>query len=464
MLHRRDAMIRLGQVGLGAMTLPGLLQNEHALAARRREPVLHQTPGRAKSCVLIYLWGGPPQMDMWDPNPDAAEGIRSHFAPIQTVTPGISISEEMPLFAKYTDQTAIIRSVSHGSDAHEPSVYRTLTGDLNLSLRVPRNHRNRNDAPNIGSVISAFSDTRGLPAAVTIPRPIGHEGVTYSGTYAGFLGARHDPMEIAPAGESKSGATHSMELPKELSHSRLLARRGLLGVVEDQDKRFNTEESALGYDDFREQAFSMLSSPAAKEAFDINKEDDTTRDRYGRTEWGESILMARRLIEAGVRLVTISWMYIQKSGNVANIWDNHGPFEGLTGYGMLKAKYGLPTLDRGFAALMDDLSASGLLDETMVAMFGEFGRTPKINKNQGRDHWGACQSAVLAGGGITGGQVYGTTDRDSAYPTSKPVSPEDLLSTIYYGMGIAPESEIHDPLGRPHRVINGNPLTSLFGV
>jgi uncharacterized protein (DUF1501 family) len=131
---------------------------------------------------------------------------------------------------------------------------------------------------------------------------------------------------------------------------------------------------------------------------------------------------------------------------------------------MLKAKYGLPTLDRGFAALMDDLSASGLLDETMVAMFGEFGRTPKINKNQGRDHWGACQSAVLAGGGITGGQVYGTTDRDSAYPTSKPVSPEDLLSTIYYGMGIAPESEIHDPLGRPHRVINGNPLTSLFGV
>jgi len=462
MLHRRDAMIRLGQVGLGAMTLPGLLNVEQAQAAKRRQPVLHGTSGRAKSCVLIYLWGGPPQMDMWDPNPEAAEGIRSHFAPIQTVTPGISISEEMPLFAKYTDKTAIIRSVSHGSNAHEPSVYRTLTGGLNESLRVPRNHRNRNDSPNIGSVISAFSDSGGLPSAVTIPRPIGHEGVTYSGTYAGFLGARHDPMEIAPAGESKSGATHSMALPEELNHTRLLARRGLLNVIEEQDARLNADPAGQGYDEFREQAFSMLSSPAAKQAFDLGQETDATRDRYGRTEWGQSILMARRLIEAGVRLVTISWMYIQKSGNVANIWDNHGPFEGLTGYGMLKAKYGLPTLDRGFAALMDDLSNSGLLDETMVAMFGEFGRTPKINKNQGRDHWGACQSAVLAGGGISGGQVYGTTDRDSAYPTSKPVSPEDLLATIYHGMGIAPESEIYDAFGRPHRIVNGNPVTSLF--
>lgn len=462
MLHRRDAMIRLGQVGLGAMTLPTLLSVQQARAANRQPPVLHPSAGRARSCILIYLWGGPPQMDMWDPNPDAAEGIRSHFAPIQTVTPGISVSEEMPLFAKHTDRTAIIRSVTHGSNEHEPSVYRTLTGDINPSLRVPRNHRNRNDAPNIGSVVSAFSSTGGLPASVTIPRPIGHEGVTYSGTYAGFLGARHDPMEIAPAGESKSGATHSMTLPDELSQTRLLARRGLLNVIEEQDARLNADASGLSYDEYREQAFSMLASPAARKAFDLEQETAATRERYGQTEWGQSILMARRLIEAGVRLVTISWMYIQKSGNVANIWDNHGPFEGLTGYEMLKAKYGLPTLDRGVAALLDDLSASGLLDETMVAMFGEFGRTPKINKNQGRDHWGACQSAVLAGGGITGGQVYGTTDRDSAYPTSRPVSPEDLLATIYHGLGIAPESEIHDQFGRPHRIVNGNPLTSLF--
>lgn len=462
MLHRRDAMMRLGQLGLGALTLPQLLRHEQAQAATRRRPVLHASPGRAKSCILIYLWGGPPQMDMWDPNPLAAEGIRSHFAPINTVVPGIDISEELPLFSKYTDRTAIIRSLSHPSNNHEPSVYRTLTGDLNESLRVPRNHRNRNDAPNLGSVISAFSPNVGLPSAVTIPRPIGHEGVTYSGTHAGYLGARHDPLEIEAAGESQSGPTHSMQLQAELDNRRLLARRGLLSVVEEQDRRFETDPTGQGYNEFREQAFGMLSAAKAKDAFNLDLEDDSTRHRYGRTEWGESILMARRLVEAGVRLVTISWMYIQKSGNVANIWDNHGPFEGLTGYGMLKAKYGLPTLDRGFAALMDDLTESGLLDETLIAMYGEFGRTPKINKNQGRDHWGAVQSAVLAGGGIRGGQVYGTTDRDSAYPTSKPVSPEDMLATIYYAMGIAPESEIHDPLGRPHRVVAGNPLTSLF--
>lgn len=463
MLHRRDAMLRLGQLGLGALTLPQLLQFEKAQAAGGRQAVLHASPGRAKSCVLIYLWGGPPQMDMWDPNPLAAEGIRSHYAPINTVVPGIDISEELPLFAKYTDRTAIIRSLSHGSNDHEPSVYRSLTGDWKPNLRIPTNHRNRDDAPNLGSVISAFSPNLGMPTTVTIPRPIGHEGVTYSGTYAGYLGAKHDPFEIAAAGESQSGPTHSMQLQAELDQRRLLARRGLLAVVEDQDRRFETDPIGQGYNEFREQAFGMLSAAKAKAAFNLDLETDATRDRYGRNEWGESILMARRLVEAGVRLVTISWMYIQKSGNVANIWDNHGPFEGLTGYGMLKAQYGLPTLDRGFAALMDDLSNTGMLDETLIAMYGEFGRTPKINPHQGRDHWGAVQSGVLAGGGIKGGEVYGTTDRDSAYPTSKPVSPEDMLATIYYAMGIAPESEIIDPLGRPHRVVAGQPLTSLFG-
>ena len=455
-------MLRLGRLGLGALSLPALLQAEKLQAARRKPSTLRPSNGKAKSCILIYLWGGPPQMDMWDVNIHAAQGIRSHFKPINTVVPGIDIAEELPLFAKYTDKTAIIRSISHDSNNHEPSVYRTLTGDINRTLRVPRNARNRTDAPNLGSVVSSFTPPTGMPATVTIPRPIGHEGVTYSGTHAGFLGAMHDPMEIAAAGESKQGPTHSMSLAEELTATRLLARQGLLKTVEDQDRRFQTDGFANSYDDFREQAFSMLSSPVAKEAFNIQLENDATRDRYGRNEYGESILMARRLVEADVRLVTISWMYIQKSGNVANVWDNHGPFEGNTGYGMLKQHYCLPSLDRGFAALMDDLSASGLLDETLIAMYGEFGRTPKINKNQGRDHWGAVQSGVFAGGGIQGGQVYGSSDRDSAYPTSKPVSPEDLLATIYHALGISPESEIYDPLGRPHRAVEGLPLTSLF--
>ncbi len=462
MLHRRDAMLRLGQLGLGALTLPELLRAERVQAATRRQVVLHPSGGKAKSCILIYLWGGPPQMDMWDPNPHAAEGIRSHFQPIATKTPGIQVSEAMPLFARHTDKTAIIRTLSHDSNNHEPSVYRTLTGKTDPSLRVPKNNRTRSNFPNLQGIVSAFQPLGTMPAAVTIPRPIGHDGSTYAGTYAGFLGARHDPMEVAAAEETDEKPTHSMALPPELSATRLLARRGLLDVVERQDQRFLTEAKARSLDEFRAQAFSMLSSRKAKEAFDIEREEPRTRDRYGRNEWGEAILMARRLVEAGVRLVTISWMYIMKNGNVANVWDNHGPFEGLTGYGMLQAPYCLPSLELGFHALMEDLAASGLLDETLVAMFGEFGRTPKINKAQGRDHWGAVQSCVLAGGGIHGGQVYGTTDRDSAFPTSKPVSPEDLLATIYHALGIGPNSEIYDALGRPHRVVDGTPLLELF--
>ena len=460
-LHRRDAMVRLGQVGLGALTLPGLLDLERAAAGASRLEV-KRGGGKAKACILIYLWGGPPQMDMWDPNPDAPDGIRSHFKPIRTSVPGIQVSDQMPLFAKHVEQTAIIRSLSHESNAHEPSVYRTLTGRTNASLRVPRNDRTRRDAPTAGSVVSYFSSRTGMPSTVTIPRPIGHEGIIYAGTHAGFLGARYDPMETEAAGESKSTATHALTLPPDIDEARLRARNGLLKTVEDADSYLNSLQAARDLDGFQEQAFSMLSSPKAKRALNLDQESDQTRERYGRNEWGESILMARRLVEAGVRLVTISWMYIQKSGNVANVWDNHGPFEGKTGYEMLQAEYCLPSLDAGFAALMDDLSASGLLDETLVAMFGEFGRTPKINKSAGRDHWGACQSAVLAGGGIQGGQVYGTSDRDSAYPTSQPVSPEDMLATIYHAMGISAGLEMHDQLGRPHRVVDGKPLTALF--
>ena len=454
MIQRRDAMVRLGQLGLSAMTLPTLFQTEDTLGA--------STNQKARSCILIYLWGGPPQMDMWDPNPHAPDGVRSLFKPIATTIPGVQVSEKMPLFAKLANKTAIIRSVTHDSNTHEPSVYRTLTGRKNPSLRVPRNDRKRSDAPTVGSVVSYFRQRNGMPATVTIPRPIGHEGITYSGTYAGFLGGRHDPMEGAPAGESKSAATHPLSLRQDVNEARLLARHGLLKSIQNTEKRLQQLPTARDLTGYREQALNMICSPAAKKAFRIELESDKTRDRYGRNEWGEAILMARRLVEAGVRLVTISWMYIQKSGNVANIWDNHGPFEGKTGYQMLEAVYGLPTLDRGFAALMEDLESSGLLDETLVAMYGEFGRTPKINKATGRDHWGACQSAVLAGGGIRGGQVWGKSDRDSAYPTSDPVSPEDLLATIYHSMGISSHAEMRDQFGRPHRVVDGEPIRQLF--
>ena len=389
--------------------------------------------------------------------PNSPSAMRSHFQPIQTVTPGIEVCEHLPNFARHTDKLAIVRSLTHDSDNHEPSVYRTLTGRVNNTLVVPRNQRNRLDAPNLGSMVSTFSPPGVLPASVTIPRPIGHSGVTYSGTHAGWLGAAHDPMEIAAAaGGTTEKPTHTMSLPDDLSNTRLLARQGLVRTINQVERRYDQLAAARNIDLYRDQAVRMLTSTVAQNAFNLEKEDPKVRDRYGRNEWGESMLLARRLVEAGVRLVTISWMTVFANGVVSNVWDNHA------GTYMLTEPYCLKSLDPGFAALMDDLTDRGLLDDTLVAMYGEFGRTPLLNATQGRDHWGRVQSAILAGGGIRGGQVYGSSDKDAAYPASNPVSPEDMLATIYYSLGIDPDAELRDPLGRPHRVVDGTPITALF--
>jgi hypothetical protein len=459
MLHRRDAMIRLGQAGLGSLTLTSLLH------AEQQSPT---APAKAKSCILVYLWGGPPQQDMWDLKPDAPEGIRSEFKPINTVVPGIQICDQMPRIAAHTDKLAIIRSYTHPSNAHEVGVYHTLTGKINNTLAVPRNMRNRNDFPNTGAVVSYFSPPSTMPASVTIPRPIGHDGVIYTGTYAGFLGAQHDPMELKAPAEVNAPPPHSLELLEGMDASRLQARFGLLKSLEQYDRLVQKQgpgRAGQGLDQFRDQAFRMLMSSEARGAFELTREKEPLRDRYGRNEYGESFLLARRLVESGVRLVTIVWYYVCPDGNVANVWDNHGgtgSLGGVTGYQMLKEKYCLPPLDRAYSALLADLHDRRLLDETLVVMLGEFGRTPKINKAAGRDHWGACQSVVLAGGGVRGGQVYGSSDQHAAYPKTNPVAPEDVIATMYHALGIASDSLIHDRENRPHRISEGRPLVELF--
>jgi hypothetical protein len=456
MLHRRDAMLQLGQLGLGALTLPGLMALEKAQAAAAR---------KTRHCIYLFLWGGPPQHDHWDPKPEAPDGIRSAFAPIATRVPGIRISEAMPLLAQRMDRIALVRSLSHDSNVHEPSVYRMLTGRRDPTLVVPRNQRKRSDFPGVGSVVAHFSPAGALPATATVPRPIGHDGVTYAGTHAGFLGPRFDPLEMQPAKSSKEQAAHSVTLPGDVDATRLLARRGLLKTIEDHERRLQHARATEGLTGFQEQAFRMMASPAARRALQIDLEPPTVRDRYGRNEYGESFLLARRLVEAGVRLVTVTWMYIFPSGKVSNVWDNHagyGIHGAKTGHDLLKSPVCIPPLDRALSALLDDLSDRGLLDDTLVVAAGEFGRTPKINRDQGRDHWGACQSALLAGGGIRGGQVYGTSDPSAAYPKDDPVSPEDFLATIYHSLGIAADAEIRDRSGRPYRVVEGTPLTGMF--
>lgn len=456
MLHRRDAMIRLGQVGAGGLALPALLQ------AREQAPAARRT---ADHLIYVFLWGGPPQQDTWDMKPDAPAGIRSEFGVIDTATPGVRVCDQMPLFARHTGKVALIRSLTHPSNLHEPSVYRMFTGRRDETLVSPRNHRRRSDPPFFGSVLSSFAPPGPLPACVTIPRPVGHDGVTYAGTYAGFLGPKHDPLEQAAANKAGVPAAHPTVLPPEVAEARLAARHGLLALLERQDAALQATGGA-GLDPARDRAMRMIASPAVRRAFDLDREPPRVRDLYGRNEYGEGFLLARRLVETGVPVVSVIWMYVMPNGAVANVWDNHGGTGGLggiTGYAMLREKYCLPPLDRGLAALLGDLADRGMLDRTLVAVAGEFGRTPKINGNAGRDHWGPAQSVLLAGGGVRGGQVYGATDRIAAYPVDRPVSPEDYLATIYHAMGLPPDAEVRDREGRPHRVVDGTPVTALFG-
>ena len=455
-VSRRDAMLRLGRLGGAALSLPALLAAEQAGAATRRAP-------RAKSCILLYLWGGPAQQDMWDMKPDTPVGVRSEFQPIDTVTPGIQICEHMPRIARQTDKMAIVRSLTHASNDHVPSVYHTITGHVDPTLGgAPRQCR-RSDFPNLGSIVARYSPAGALPATVTIPRPIGHDGVVYAGTHAGFLGPQFDPLELKPPGEVNAPPAHNLDLPEGVSAQRLTSRFSLLAEIERGQRWLDAGgKPGAGFTLYRDQALRMLTSPEAKAAFDVEREPAAVRDRYGRNQYGESFLLARRLVEAGVRLVSVVWFYIEPSGNVMNVWDSHGN-ETMSGHGWLKRDFCLPPLDLAYSALLEDLSQRGLLDETLVAMFGEFGRTPKINRFGGREHWGPCQSAVFAGGGIRGGQVYGSSDAQAAWPRDHAVSPADVHATIYDALGIAQDAEIRDAQGRPYRICDGRPITALFG-
>ena len=469
MIHRRDAMIRLGQVGLGALTLPDLLGAERSARAA-------SSGGKARSCIFLFLWGGPPGQDLWDLKPDAPEGIRSPFRPIATSVPGVSFSDQIPRLAAHADKLAVVRSMTHKCTEHDRSVHHALSGrPLGTARTFPANDRRRDDFPFIGSVVSAFSRPGALPASLSLPGPIAHDGVVYAGTHAGFLGPRHDPMELGVIHRHTAGVAQAVSwesggaarLPEGVDLARMASRQGLLRRIEAESDRLQGAGASGGLGDFREQAFRMVSSPATKRAFELGREEPRLRDRYGRNEYGEGLLLARRLVEAGVRLVAVNWMYFNPVGKVFNVWDAHGGVGGLeggaTGYGMLKQDYCIPSLDRSLSALLDDLDGRGMLDETLVVAVGEFGRTPKVNAVQGRDHWPFCYSALLAGGGIRGGQVFGASDRHAAYVKDNPVAPEDLLATIYHALGLPADAEVRDLEGRPFRMTEGSPVLPLFG-
>ena len=405
---------------------------------------------------------------MWDMKPDAPQGIRSIFQPIRTVVPGFDICDQMPLMAQHTDKIALIRSMTHPSNVHEPSVYHTLTGKQNPTLISPRNLRRRTDFPNFGAVLSHFTPPSGLPAAVTIPRPIGHDGVTYAGTHAGWLGPRHDPMELRAAPTSNDAPTHALNLPADVSTSRLIARRGLLDILERGDRHVQANGAAefgnASLSGFHEQAYRMIASPSTSRAFNLELEPAQIRDRYGRNEYGESFLLARRMVEAGVRLVS------------ADLAVHHAEWPGGQRLGHARGQPGLGNVG-GFDCCVPItvcrrwIAPTPLCSRSAPARpagrdAGGDGRRIRPHaahqRHSGPRTLGAVLLRLLAGGGIRGGQVHGASDASGAYPRDNPVSPEDMLATIYDAMGIAPDALIHDREGRPIPICDGRPVSALF--
>jgi hypothetical protein len=411
--------------------------------------------GRAKSCILIFLWGGPSQLDTWDPKPDAPEGIRGPFRAIPTSVPGISISEHFPLLAEQVHRLAIIRSMSHDDAAHLSTAHRILTGHLAPTPNSDAAGPSSRDWPHLGAVVSKLRPTAGaLPSAVNMPWTVMHPaapGGKAPGQDAGWLGKAYDPFHVEGDPSHSGFHVEGLGLPQGIPRERLAHRRALLEqVASAADLAGNGPQS---WDGYQQRALDGLFSAEARGAFQIDREDPKLRDRYGRHIHGQCLLLARRLIEAGVGLVTVNW---HNDGHF--FWDTHG-----NNFNQLKGRL-MPPADQGFAALLADLGARGLLDETLVVWVGEFGRTPRINKaNSGREHWPHCYSAVLAGAGVRGGSVFGDSDRWAAYPASDPVSPEDLGATILHALGIDPATTVKDTLDRPLRINDGAPVLRLFG-
>ena len=458
-------MLHMGSAACGALALPRLLAAEQATPSTRSN----------KSCIFLFMWGGQPQQDMWDLKPEAPLGVRSPYRPIDTNVPGITLGEPLPQTARHADKLSIIRTLTHGATDHGVSVYHAMTGRAMIPPRTfPANARRRTDFPSIGSMFSYLGGKPSLPASFSIPRPVAHDGVYYSGTHAGFLGSTHDNVELGQVfnhvemGPRKDAAasTIPLALPDDVSMARLKARRGLLELLESEDRAVQSSAGTAAHKGIYEDAYRLIHSTTVKDALNLELESPAVRDRYGRNEYGESFLTARRLVEAGVRLVTVNWMFITPAAKVYNVWDAHGGLgdleHGATGYGMLNAHYCLPAFDRAFSALLEDLTQRGLLDDTLVACVGEFGRTPKINGNNGRDHWPFCYSGVLAGGGIQGGTTYGTSDNQAAYIKENPATPGDYLATVCQACGLDPAREIHDLEGRPFKICDGEPITALL--
>jgi Protein of unknown function (DUF1501) len=456
-LSRRE-VIRIGGLGLlgAGLNLTDLLR---AAATTTGSTPSASSFGRARSCILLFLMGGPPQHSTWDPKPDAPAEVRGDFGPIATTVPGLSISELLPRTALVADKLCILRAVSTGDNAHSSSGYYMLTGRPHQPMNFENaNPGPPNDGPGLGAVLRRISEAGGaLPPAVTLPHRIFNtDGSVWPGQDAGFLGRASDPWLLNAQLSLEGDTIQEITLPAEIDLGRLERRRHLL---DDLQRRLDAVDQGPSFGTFDEQAcqaFDLLGSSQARRSFRMEEEPQANRDRYGESPFGRGVLLARRLVEAGVRLVQVNWYRGPDEPPANPCWDSH-----VQESARLKEVL-VPPMDRAYSALLEDLDRRGLLGETLVVCMAEFGRTPRLDGNGGRNHWGSVFSVTLAGGGVRGGQVYGSSDRIGAYPTEGRVRPEDLSATIFHCLGYSPGTEYHDPLGRPHPISRGEVLHAIL--
>lgn len=456
---RRD-LLRVGGLGLLGLTLPRILQ----AAADGRS-----AGARARSVIFLYQFGGPSHVDTFDMKPGAPDGIRSKFGMIPTSVPEIEICEHLPETAKVMDKVTLVRTVYHTMKNHNSAAYYALTGrappldDIRLrdSLEL---------FPAYGSVVDRLEPNQnGLPTFVAYPYTM-RDGAVTPGQHASFLGKGHDPLLITEDPNSPNFRLPELSLPANLSVERLQNRRELQKLINRQSQgqtqgqtqaRAQAGDAAQGLDPFFEKTLSMLHSAELRQAFDLSAEPEALRDRYGRTTYGQGCLLARRLVESGVKFVNVYF-----SSNIGGQtttdggWDTHG-FNNTHMYPILKARH-LPLTDRTLPTLLNDLEERGLLETTLVVWMGEFGRTPKLNSQTSRDHWPQCYTVLLAGGGVKRGYVHGRSDRSGAVPDRDGVPVEDLAATIFALLGLDPQTEVHDNLNRPLPIAAGKPVAGVF--
>jgi len=456
---RRREWLRLGGLGALGISLSNLCRGSARAAQIQNDK--GASFGRARSCILLFLSGGPPQHETFDPKPDAPLEIRGTFRPISTNVPGLQFCETLPYTARQADRLAVIRSMTTDINSHSTSGAYMLTGYVPASKaeNVPAGPQ---DWPSIASVVGTLKPSQRSPlSSVVLPELIHNNGnIVWPGQNGGYMGPAWHPMVMKCDPTAVPMRIDGMSLTDGVTSVRLSERFDLLQQLDAHFRENAQNDAVAALDQMHHKAFDVLHSDASREAFELERETDTLRDNYGRHKFGQSVLLARRLVEAGVRLVQVNWPRASGDENMSNpLWDTHQNNASRVRDVLC------PQFDRTFATLLADLHSRGLLDETLVVVMAEFGRTPKINAAGGRDHWGSCFSVVLAGAGVGGGQIIGESDRLGAFPASRPVRPPDLAATIFHLLGLDPAAEFVDPVGRPRRLTdNGQPLHELIGA